>query len=814
MGAVYLVEHVDLKTRHAIKILRPQLSNQPQVVQRFRNEARAAAATRSPNIVAVRDFGQLDDGSWYLVMDYWEGETLAVFLASRGPVSHELTIRIAVDALNGLAAAHSRNIIHRDLKPDNLYLARVDGDLRTMILDFGVCRLGEDTGVVTRTGVVLGTPRYMAPEQFRGEVVDHRADLWSMGAILYEVATHGWLPYDDEGGSPGQVLDDPTLRARMSKPPLDPQRRCPGITRALADAILALIDPDPAKRPANASDSALLMAETLAGEGHEPSGIEIVQERAPDLLRAMRDTARSPVPVVVSRDLPARYAIHSEIGSGGMAEVFRADALGAEGFARAVALKRVLAGYSEVPAFAAMFCEEARIASYLNHPNVVAVLDFDRDAAGRLFLVMEYVAGKDLGAILATGRLPPAMAIFIVSEMLRGLGYAHALPSPIDGLRGVVHRDISPHNVLVSWEGAVKVSDFGIAKALDSGSEAGAGAITGKPAYMSPEQVNGGPVDGRSDLFSVGVILWEALTGLRLFKSESPKETFGQILFRDAVRPSAVRPGIAADLDEVTMKLLARDLELRYATAELAIEDLARCAENPRNGRSDLVRLLATRFPPERQAPLQDRTLSDRDARAPGGTQPPVSPAVSTLVSAVSQWSPRPPMRQHRRRWLVGAITGAAVSMGTFAMILLAHRSLSTAGAAGAANAANAAVTTPADAGIRWPADAASVAIASPPDAAVVAVQLDTGVQLDAGVPPPRPSGHVPVETGLLSIYVVPFAQVWVDDAPGSAGQTPMHLKLRTGRHRIRLENARLHKETTVPVIITAAKEVVIDETW
>jgi serine/threonine protein kinase len=798
MGAVYLVEHVELKTRHAIKVLRPQLSSQPQIVQRFRNEARAAAATRSPNIVAVRDVGQLEDQSWYLVMDYWEGESLSVFLASHGPLSHRLMIRIAVDTLNGLAAAHTRNIIHRDLKPDNLYLARVGDDVRTMILDFGVCRLDEDTGLVTRTGVVLGTPRYMAPEQFRGEPVDHRADLWAFGAILYEMATHGWLPYDDESALRGQVVDDAVLEARMSRPPVDPQRRCPGLTRALADAILTLIDPDPAKRPPSAVQSALLLAETLPAEGVEPSGLEIVQERAPELLRSMRDPAGSAMPVI-ARNRTSRYAIRHKIGIGGMAEVFRADALGAEGFARPVALKRVLAGYSETPAFATLFCDEARIASHLNHPNVVAVLDFDRDMAGRLFLVMEYVAGRDLGAILATGRLPPAMAIFIVSEILRGLEYAHALPNPSDGIRSVVHRDVSPHNVLISWEGAVKVSDFGIAKARGASAGLVPETMGGKPSYMSPEQVNGETLDGRSDLFSVGVVLWEALTGVRLFKSESAKETFRQILFRDAVRPSSIRPDLPADLEAITVKLLMRDREQRYATAEQAIEDLARCADNPRNGRSELVRLLASRFPAEVHARSQGQTGSDAAPPPQAIVRP---PSVSTLGGAASQWAFLPPvMRRQRRRWFLGAITAAAVSAGTFLLILVAHCSLP-------------AAPLVLDAGVRRPGDGARDA-ATTLDAGVT-VPLDgavTGLP-DGALPALKPAVALPAEVGVLTIYVAPFAQVWVDDASVSAGQTPLHLKLRLGRHRIRIANERLHKDITVPVIINAAQEVVIDETW
>lgn len=746
MGAVYLVEHADLKTRHAIKVLAPHQSRHLQIAQRFRNEARAAAIARSPNIIAVRDFGQLDDGCWYLVMDYWEGATLSGFLASRGPLSHELIIRIAADALNGLAAAHRENIIHRDVKPDNVYLAQVDDDLRAMILDFGVCRLGDDPGVVTRNGLVLGTPRYMAPEQFRGEVIDHRADLWALGAIVYEMATGGWLPYDADGAPRGQALDDAALSARMAHPAVDPQRRYPGITRALADAILRMLDPDPAKRPSSASECAVLLAETLPGDGHEPSGREIVQDRAPGLLRCARNTVRVPVPVVVASDAVSRYAIRSRIGSGAMAEVFRADALGADGVARPVALKRVLAGYAEVPAFAVTFREEARIASQLSHPNVVAVLDFDCDAAGRLFLVMEYVAGKDLGAVLAAGRLPPGVAIFVICEVLRGLAYAHGLPDPGDGARGLVHRDISPHNVLVSWNGAVKVSDFGIARALGT-----------RPAYPSPEQVEGAPLDGRSDLFSVGAVLWEALTGTRLFQGEGMKETFAQILFRDAPRPNAIRSGIPADLEAVTMKLLARNRDARYATAEQAIEDLARCADHPCDGRSDLVQLLGGRFPAEAGPRSRGSTNPEQPSGSRDTAQLQAARRPSTLDAAASQWSPPPPSssgRPDRRRWLAGAIAvTAAVTVAAVTVVALARSS-------------------------------SNVAIAS---------GVDRGARDD--------------ERGGLTIDVTPFAEVRVDDERLPAGPAALQLPLRAGQHRIVLTGDRLHEATTLTVTITTSEQ-------
>ena len=148
-----------------------------------------------------------------------------------------------------------------------------------------------------------------------------------------------------------------------------------------------------------------------------------------------------------------------------MAEVFLGSMVGAEGFSRKVAIKRVLPGFSDNPSFGQMFVAEAQISAQLQHPNIVSVLDFDRDSENRLFLVMELVEGRDLDALVASGLLPIPLVIFVITEVLRGLGHAHDLPVSTSTLRGIVHRDVSPHNVLLSWEGAVKVSDFGIAKA-------------------------------------------------------------------------------------------------------------------------------------------------------------------------------------------------------------------------------------------------------------------------------------------------------------------------------------------------------------
>ncbi len=319
-----------------------------------------------------------------------------------------------------------------------------------------------------------------------------------------------------------------------------------------------------------------------------------------------------------------------------MAEVFLGSTVGAEGFSRRVAIKRVLPGFSENPAFSKMFIDEARISSRLVHPNIVSVVDFDRDPEGRLYLVMELVDGRDLDGLAASGPLPVPLVVFLIAETLRGLGHAHDLPvvddqmmqgsNTIRSMRGIVHRDVSPHNVLLSWEGAVKVSDFGIAKARSASSATASEFIKGKPAYMSPEQANGEALDGRSDLFAVGVMLWELLVGRRLFVGEDTRATLAAVLFGQIPRPRSLRSEVPKDLERVIMKMLERELPARYPNAEAAIQDLMQCSAAPRDGRELLKKTLAERFP--HQAPVRHSVASSR-AGAPQPSppqQPPYAP--------------------------------------------------------------------------------------------------------------------------------------------------------------------------------------------
>ncbi len=612
-GRVFVVEHARLQTRHVLKLLHAQLSKNRSLVAPFLSEARAAGATGHRNLVEITHIDRIaGDGSWFLVMPHRDGATLATLMAARTrPFEQRVIVHILGEALHGLESAHGRQIIHRDLKPSNLLVARVDADAyRTSILDFGVAQLGDAAGIATRTGAPIRERRYLAPEQHRGVAIDARADLWAIGAIAYEMATGRPACHD-----------------------VDPRRHNPALTDGFVTAMMQALDPDPGRRPASARALARMLAEATPAEADHPSGVEILRTHAAELLAGHHPPEISPA-LPPAAAPPSRYELGARLGGGGMAEVFLATVRGVEGFTRTVALKRVLPGLSERPQFSTMFIDEARIAMRLVHENVVAVTDFDRDDAGRLFLVMELVSGKDLATLIESGAVPASVAIFLTIKVLRGLGHAHELLGPAGNTCGVIHRDVSPQNVLVSWQGAVKVSDFGIAKTRDASGAAHSSALRGKPGYLSPEQASGEPLDPRSDLFAVGIVLWEMLTGRRLFGGGT-RETIGQLLFRDApsVRTAGVR--LSADLERVLRKLLARDRDDRYPSAARAIEALTRCRDHPRDGESELVRLLAARFPADAQG---------------GPTPPPRSDARITHVEPSPRVRVDPP--RVRRRWL------------------------------------------------------------------------------------------------------------------------------------------------------------------
>jgi hypothetical protein len=265
-----------------------------------------------------------------------------------------------------------------------------------------------------------------------------------------------------------------------------------------------------------------------------------------------------------------KYLIVGELAVGGMAEVFLGVHRGLEGFQKAVVIKRVLPAFSTNASFVQMFVDEARIAARLEHPNIVRTYEFG-EVDGQYFTAMEYLPGEDLAKTLdklafARQQMPLHLAAGIVASVCIGLHFAHGLTDTAGRPLGLIHRDINPANVIVTYSGEVKIIDFGIAKTTSS--ETQTGTVKGKVAYMSPEQILGRGIDQRSDVFSTGVVLWELLTGRPLFLRDNEGATLYAIMNEPLHAPSRYRPEIPRALDDIVMNALARTPADRYESAE------------------------------------------------------------------------------------------------------------------------------------------------------------------------------------------------------------------------------------------------------
>ena len=301
-----------------------------------------------------------------------------------------------------------------------------------------------------------------------------------------------------------------------------------------------------------------------------------------DRVAILRDgkTAQTLCGASSTRSSPrGRYVIHDEIASGGMATVHLGKILGPFGFTSTVAIKRLHPQLAKDPQFVAMFLDEARLASRVRHPNVVPVLDvFAED--GELCLVMEYVEGESLGKLCrvlqeAQLAVPPPIAVAVATSILHGLHAAHEARDEQGELLGLVHRDVSPQNVIVGVDGVVRLIDFGIAKAAGRCNASRDGELKGKIAYLAPEQVRRGVVNRRTDVYGASVLLWELLTGERLFDGETEGTILARVLDDHVPPPSSLRSELPVALDAITLRGLDRRQDARFESAR----EMARALE-------------------------------------------------------------------------------------------------------------------------------------------------------------------------------------------------------------------------------------------
>lgn len=360
-----------------------------------------------------------------------------------------------------------------------------------------------------------------------------------------------------------------------------------------------------------------------------------------------------------------KYQVIDRLAAGGMAEILTARVVGAKGFEKVVVLKRILPHLAQEEEFVKMFIDEAKICSSLTHGNIAQINDFG-EAGGHYFIAMEYVPGQSLSKIIHRARhthspMSTEHAAFIAAEALGGLDYAHRAADPATGRPlGIVHRDVSPQNILVSYDGQVKLVDFGIAKAAGKLHATRGGILKGKFGYMAPEQAAGKPIDHRADVFAMGVVLYEMLTGQVLFKGESDLETLRQV--QEArlpdLEPLAQRSDAA--LVRILEKALTRDPNRRFASAGemqtlLRKFIFERSVETTHLTLGAFVRKL---FP--------DEVQKDRDRRR--ASSPGTAPALDAdekPTRATPSGSPRP-----RPGWVVPAvIAGGALLVGAILLV-------------------------------------------------------------------------------------------------------------------------------------------------
>jgi serine/threonine protein kinase len=473
------------------------------------------------------------------------------------------------------------------------------------------------------------------------------------------------------------------------------------------------------------------------------------------------------------------YQILGRLGSGGMAEVYLAKTKGVAGFEKKVAIKIILSNYVSNPQLTAMLIDEARIATRLNHANIVQVQDLGRTGE-RYYIVMEYVEGSNLARIIerATEKqeiLPVNLACYVCRQILSALIFVHERKDENGRPLCLVHRDISPPNVLISKAGEVKLADFGIAKANSSTIETEAGVIRGKASYMSPEQVCSKQLDARSDLFALGIVFHELLTGCSLFSAGSQMEIMEQVRQAKIPPPSKQNSQVPTALDEVVLKALAQDPQDRYASArkfDQALDEVVRSA-NLHASAIELESWLKNTMPPLEldTSPKPGEVLEFESSldELPSGTQP--------LIEAIE------PKKERSKSSLLWAIISLGLGILIVVMVLLFSGKPKT--------------------------DPEPKAI-KPETTKVVAPKPVPPVVIEKKEEEkPKKKLKVSVGQGVLFINSDPWARVIVDGKnTGITTPTVDGIKLKAGKHKITLINPKLELSYSFKIDIKKDEEI------
>ena len=632
MGDVYLGATTGIEGAERpciVKTVRRDHIHDGSFLARFLDEARVQSQLQHPGVAQVLEAATDDAGEPFTVVEYVEGHALSEVrqraIQSGAKIAWPDAVAIAVEIAQALAHVHERpgpdgsplGIVHRDLSPQNVMLSYA-GEVK--LIDFGTAR-GHNRRCHTVAGVVFAKPGYVAPEVARQQVGDGRIDVYALGIMLWELCAGRRFLNSD----PQRHLDD----AAAGNVVIPRVSEACGAPPELDEVIAKLTRNDPEERYLRASLAVPELSRVLSAAPSIPGGERGVRARIALVMRTLwpHEPARSrsefarllregrralessqpdatPKAGAVSAAmakatepsdpsilLGTPYRLVKRIGEGASGVVWEAEhtELGLR-----LALKILAPEHGTSPAALDRFRREARAVAKLSHPNIVSITDFGRSLDGRAYLAMELLVGETLDAALKRGPLAWREAVRIAGEATRALGAAHDA--------GLVHRDIKPQNLFLTRGGEVRLLDFGVSTALTHGSDrkpteqerAMRGfAIFGTPEYMAPEQVAGDAVDGRTDVYALGCVLYEMLTGVRAFDGPSSVAVMGRQL-RETPRAPRVQPGgrsIPPSLDAVVMRAMKKVPGDRFASAEDLGKALAETIAAPARRTASLRRL-------------------------------------------------------------------------------------------------------------------------------------------------------------------------------------------------------------------------------
>lgn len=588
LSRLYDAQHATFNRRVLVKMLNGEGMPKAEVeaeVHEMEREAIAASLVEHPNVMEIIDFEASSLRDAFLVRPWITRSRLASYLRSTGRMPLEEAADFLSQVLSGLDAVHRVGLVHRDLGAHTIAIIDRAG-CRPLPQ---ICGLGRCIGEKVRPTTDLPTGiHYASPELLLGNELDARSDVFACGVLLFEMLT-GRKPFEAPTAYEVQA-------AILGGAPPSAAKLRPELGHQWLEILDRALDKEPSRRyrdalaflnalpvSTKAAKRGRMLSEELDQDSSNPSSsssFTLVPESSAPLSRAGAHTSN--FDRFIGQKIAGKYAIESLIGSGNMGAVYKGTHVDLR---RPVAVKVLHDWNRKSNQFAERFKSEALAASHLDHPNITRVLDYGQATDGTLYLVMEYVGGVSLEAVIATeGSLAQSRAVKIGLQIASSLALAHDA--------GIVHRDIKPENILVATtrgpDGGivdkVKVCDFGIAKRQNDPELTALGVIVGSPAYMAPEQVRGETVDARTDIYCFGVTLYEALTGRLPHEAESMDELFRKKLHEPATRPGAL--GITLDplLEDVVLRALESKRQDRHPNARELQSELVEVLKTMRVG--------------------------------------------------------------------------------------------------------------------------------------------------------------------------------------------------------------------------------------